>query len=65
MFRILAGFETVVSGARNSGKGGKRTFGNKDLNEDQVNVIQSKLSDLESQFSSLLSLKRTTSVSSS
>ena len=50
---------------RKVGKAVKGLLANKDLNEDQVNVIQSKLSDLESQFSSLLSLKRTTSVSSS
>ena len=43
---------------RKVGKAVKGLLANKDLNEDQVSVIQTKLSDLESQFSSLLSLTK-------
>merc|ERR1719210_2314009 len=43
---------------RKVGKAVKGLLANKDLNEDQVSVIETKLSDLESQFSSLLSLTK-------
>ena len=53
-FQVHAMSETI----RKVGKAVKGLLANKDLNEDQVSVIQTKLSDLESQFSSLLSLTK-------
>ena len=43
---------------RKVGKAVKGLLSNKELNEDQVSVIETKLSDLEAQFSSLLSLTK-------
>ena len=53
-FQVHAMSETI----RKVGKAVKGLLANKDLNEDQVSVIETKLSDLESQFSSLLSLTK-------
>ena len=44
---------------RKVGKAVKGLLSNKELNEDQVSVIQTKLSDLESQLSSLLRRRHT------
>ena len=53
-FQVHAMSETI----RKVGKAVKGLLSNKELNEEQVSVIQTKLSDLESQFSSLLSLTK-------